>query len=123
MALGGALGALARTALTVRWAPAAGGFPWITLAENVTGAFLLGLVLVVLARRARRSWAGPFLATGVLGSYTTFATLGLELTTLSGRGAAATAVTYLVVSAVLGVAAAASGVALGRRLSPVRVRV
>jgi CrcB protein len=121
VALGGALGALARTSLTLQFAPQPGAFPWVTLLENLTGAFALGVVLVVLARRSRPVWAGPFLATGLLGSYTTFATMGLELSALSGRGGARVAVAYLVSTAVLGLTAAACGVALGRRLGPARV--
>lgn len=122
VAVGGAVGAVARTALSLHWPPAAGGFPWSTLLENTTGAFALGWLLAVLPYRRRYGWAGPLLATGFLGGYTTFATMGLELHALGGLGAVGLAATYLLASAVLGLLAVAAGIGLGRRTAALRVR-
>lgn len=114
VAAGGALGALARAAQNAVW-PVAGRLPWATLAENVVGAFLLGWLLTVLTERlAARAWVRPLLGTGLLGSYTTYATVGVELRVLGAEGTVAAAVAYAAVTAVLGLAAAAAGIAAGR---------
>src|SRR5581483_852601 len=64
IAAGGMLGAAARYGLT-----RAIGTPWATFWINVVGSFVLGaLVLVVVSRPLLR----PFLATGVIGAFTTF---------------------------------------------------
>ena len=49
VALGGGLGTLARAGLTALWPTPAGAVPWTTLAINLTGSFLLGLLLQILA--------------------------------------------------------------------------
>lgn len=107
---GGAVGVLARAALL---APVAdpGVLPWATLAVNVMGSLLLGLVVGLLDGRRPRLRA--FLGTGVLGGFTTYSAFAVEtavwLTTpLLAVGLAAASV-------VAGVAAAMAGLALGRR--------
>jgi CrcB protein len=77
--LGGAVGALARAALAELWPHRAEQWPWSTLVTNATGAALLGVLLVVLARRFPRDrFVRPLLGTGVLGGYTTFSTLSVD---------------------------------------------
>lgn len=123
VAAGGALGALARWGLGVAAvsgvaaddALAAGMLA--TLAANITGSLALGVVLVVAERVGHRRafvWTRlwrSFMATGVLGGFTTFSTVELELLRLDGRPALA----YLVVSVVLGLAAFGAGNALARK--------
>ena len=77
---GSFLGGIARYALTglvQRWAGA--GFPWGTLAVNVTGCFAIGAVLHLVEDRAT---LGPdarvFLVVGILGGFTTFSAFGWE---------------------------------------------
>jgi CrcB protein len=72
---GGVLGALARYGLGVAWPHRPTGFPWATWTVNVSGCFLMGVLMTSLARR----WPGqrylrPFLGVGILGGYTTFST-------------------------------------------------
>ena len=115
-ALGGALGALARWALAEALPAAPAGWPWATLLVNLTGCFLMGVLLAVLAARAPEPpWARPFLGVGVLGGYTTYSTFAVDVVELVDDGAVGTAVGYLVVSVAGGVLAAAAGVELGRR--------
>lgn len=108
VALGGAVGALARFAVTVTWP---GSMP--VLAINVLGCLLMGLLLAATDSGAHRL-VRPFLGTGVLGGFTTVSTYAvltdglLERTPLWG-------ITYLVLTPVLAVAAAAAGTRLGRR--------
>ena len=77
---GSFLGGIARYALSglvQRWAGA--GFPWGTLAVNVTGCFAIGAVLRLVEDRAM---LGPdarvFLVVGILGGFTTFSAFGWE---------------------------------------------
>jgi fluoride exporter len=118
IALGGMLGASARYGVN-RWLPTSPGtFPWATFWENVVGSFLLGLVLVVvLERLAPSRWLRPFLATGVLGAFTTMSTYQVETALLLKDGHAATAVAYLFGSVVAGLALAFAGLRAGRRIA------
>jgi fluoride exporter len=109
----GGVGALARFALDVAVAKRAGSaFPWGTLAVNVSGAFLLGFVVGV----ALTGEALVLVATGLLGSYTTFSTWMLESQRLAEDGEGRAALLNLLVSVAAGLIAVAVGRALGRAL-------
>src|SRR6201992_4401295 len=72
---GGALGALARYGLATAWPHPATGFPWATWTINVSGSFLIGVLMVLIERRfAGRRLIRPFFGVGILGGYTTFST-------------------------------------------------
>jgi len=114
VALGGALGSLARYGLTLSLPGATSGWPWATVAANVTGALLLG----VLAARAPRSpLLTPFLGTGVLGGYTTFSAFSLDARTLLADGRPLLAATYVAVTLSAGLIAVAVGLLAGRPAS------
>jgi fluoride exporter len=123
-ALGGALGALARWAVSRALPASPGQWPWATLAVNLTGCLLIGVLLaVLLARFAGSSWLRPFLAVGVLGGYTTYSTFAVDLVRLGDAGAWAAAVGYLLLSVVggagcvlLGLVGARSGLRLTESL-------
>jgi CrcB protein len=83
-------------------------FPWGTWVVNVIGSFVLGLVI-----SGAPSWAVSLLGTGFCGALTTFSTFGYETVRLAEEGEPATAVTNVVASLGLGVAAAALGWWLG----------
>lgn len=79
IALGGALGALARYAVSYALAHPAAGFAWSTLLVNVSGCFALGAFVVVLGQlTAPHRLARPFVAVGVLGGYTTYSTFAVD---------------------------------------------
>jgi len=90
--------------------------PWHTFAVNVTGAFAIGLLLVLAARQGWPAWWRPLIAVGVLGGYTTFSTFSLETVELAMRGHYATATAYALGSLIVGIAGCAFGIALGRAL-------
>lgn len=114
--IGGAAGALARSGQSAPFPVQAGAFPWITLAENLVGAFLLGVLLTVLVERVPTVWwLRPLLGTGLLGAYTTYATVGLELHQLVAQGSAGLAALYLWATAVAGLLAGGAGIAAARR--------
>lgn len=109
VAAGGAAGTAARAALTWTWPVVPGAFPWTVFAENVAGALALGAFLGWFARReGADGWRGPLLATGVLGSFTTFSALAVDLSLLSGSRPAIAAA-YAVASVGVGLAAAGLG--------------
>lgn len=126
VALGGALGSLARYAtglLLVRAWPAAvaAGLPLgavlATLAVNALGSLLIGLFGGAVAG----GWAAPasarlLLVTGVLGGFTTFSAFALDAGLLWGR-APALAVLYVGATLALGLCAFALGFALARWLA------
>jgi CrcB protein len=116
-ALGGVLGALARWGVARALPSPAGGWPWATLLVNVTGCALIGVLLtVLLARLPGHPWLRPFLATGVLGGYTTFSTFAVDVVRLVDDGAVATAVAYVAASVLGGLLAVVAGLAVGRCL-------
>ena len=105
VAAGGALGAGARYLVNVAAMRALGpGFPWATIVVNVAGSFLMGVLVVWLAKRGGTGWA-PFLMTGVLGGFTTFSAFSLDVATLWERGEAGLAASYALASVVLSVGA------------------
>ena len=105
VAVGVALGSLGRVALGQAW-PASG--PWVTWAEltvNVTGAFLLALVVVRV--RDPRWRAG--LGTGLLGSWTTVSAFGEGVGSRLLSGSVVPGLSYAVLTVALGLCAAALG--------------
>src|SRR3954463_6864561 len=87
-----------------------GGFPWGTLAVNLTGTFLLGAIAFAgLQARALPPALTLALTTGVMGGFTTFSTFGLETLSLLERGAIGLAAAYAIGSVAGGVAACAAG--------------
>ena len=89
------------------------GFPWGTLAVNIVGSFLMGVLIVVLAHKGGIRMA-PFLVTGVLGGFTTFSAFSLDAITLFERGATGQAAAYVAASVVLSLAAIMLAMALAR---------
>lgn len=122
--VGGAAGATARVAFATWFPTSADRYPWTTFAENVVGAFLLGLVLTLLLRghgAGRRLQL--LVGTGALGAFTTYSTFAVEMDRLVDAGAGPVAITYAIVSLVAGVGAAVSGMLIGRRLRPSNAEV
>lgn len=87
VALGGAIGAAARY-LAGLWLAAllGAGFPWGTFFVNVTGSFLIGIVLVLVQAGTLPAEARLFLAVGILGGYTTFSSFSYETLQLLDGG-------------------------------------
>ncbi len=119
IAMGGALGALARFA-TTNWLHQHNSFapvPIGTLAVNVAGAFLLGLVLSLFpVRPAESAWVAAA-SVGFLGSFTTFSTLSWEAITLFRSGEARAALLYVVASLALGLTGTVFGIWVGQRMA------
>ncbi|UYV36349.1 fluoride efflux transporter CrcB [Rhodobacteraceae bacterium D3-12] len=115
VALGGALGASARYLTSVGAMRLMGpGFPWGTLAVNVIGSFLMGVLVVALAHKDASLRYAPFLMTGLLGGFTTFSAFSLDALTLYERGDLALAGLYVAASVLLSLAAIALALILTR---------
>lgn len=117
VAVGGAIGACARYAVALALPTPVGGFPWATLATNVSGCALMGVLMVAITEL----WVGhrllrPLLGTGVLGGYTTFSTFAGDVDTLLAAGQPVPALIYLVTTPVAVLIATWSAASLTRRL-------
>jgi CrcB protein len=82
-------------------------FPYSTLFVNVSGSFLMGLLIGILTEILPESAPAIrlFLAVGVLGGYTTFSTFSLDCITLLERGAELYTAVYILLSIALSLAA------------------
>lgn len=120
IALGGSTGALARYGVgraAVALSP--GLFPLGTLAVNVAGCLAIGVIMLLAVERRilPESWQ-LLLATGFLGSLTTFSTFGYETFHLLRRGHAGLAFANVAANLALGFLAVWLGWALARSLWP-----
>lgn len=121
VAAGGAIGATARYELGLRFAVASGSFPWVTFGVNVSGSFLLGLLLTfVLERWPPTQYVRPFLAIGVLGTYTTFSAYSVEADLLFKDGHVAVGLAYAITSVAAGGVAVYVGIVTARLWPPLR---
>ena len=111
VALGGALGSVARFLTVTAAARIAPGWPMGTLAVNVLGSFAMGVLFVVLAQRSQLS---PLLMTGILGGFTTFSAFSLDALKLWQAGQPVQAAVYVAASVGLSLFAVALGAALAK---------
>lgn len=117
IAVGGALGAVARTALADAVPHAADTWPWATFIANLAGAFLLGYTVVRLQERLPLSaYRRPFLGTGLCGALTTFSTMQIELIQMIDAHAYRLAAAYALVSVAAGLACVMLAANLVRRV-------
>jgi CrcB protein len=119
IAAGGALGTPARYAISRIVHVAPNSFPWSTFIVNVSGCFVLGVLLTLIIERwPPTRYARPFAAIGFLGAYTTFSTYMVETDLLVKNGAVGVAALYVVGSLVAGFVAVYLGIVC-RRLWPI----
>lgn len=115
MALGGALGTVARYGVSQVVHAAPGSFPWPTFWTNLSGSFALGVILaVVLQHFPPRRYLRPFVAVGFIGAYTTYSTFAVETVLLARDGHASLAIAYVAASLVAGLLTAWGGILSGR---------
>ena len=116
IAIGGAAGAVTRY-LVDGWVldRTGAGFPFGTLAINLSGSFLIGILAALTIDRAvlPAEIRGPVMI-GFIGAYTTFSTLMLESWRLVEAGQDVAALANVVGSVLLGLLAVAGGLILGR---------
>ncbi|MFD4607556.1 fluoride efflux transporter CrcB [Streptomyces sp. NPDC058440] len=117
VALGGALGATARYAVS-QWLPTpAGGFPWAIFWVNVSGCAVIGVFMVVITDVwAAHHLVRPFFGTGVLGGFTTFSTYTVDIQRLVDSGHARTGLAYLAATPCAALAAVWLAMTAARRV-------
>lgn len=116
---GGMLGGTTRYLIGLAIPAHPGEIPWAILGINLVGALVMGLLLHGWVRRGHVShpWR-PFLATGILGSFTTWSTFMADTYRLFVDGAEVLAAVYVVGGTALGIAAAALGWWLAEQAVP-----
>ncbi|MBL4918360.1 fluoride efflux transporter CrcB [Szabonella alba] len=116
VALGGAIGSMLRHLANIGAARLFGhGFPFGILLINAFGSFLMGVMVVVLAKFGGTRHA-PFLMSGILGGFTTFSAFSLDAATLWERGQAGLALGYVAATVCLSLGGIAAGLFLARQV-------
>lgn len=117
IALGGALGALARYGVAITAHGVWGAnWPLGTLLVNAVGSLCIGIVFVLLEKAALHPDWRSILVVGFLGAFTTFSTYSLESVELWLQGQTIQAVAYALGSVLICIAAAAAGVLVTRAI-------
>ena len=112
------LGGMARHAVNMAAARLGYAFPWGTLAVNVVGSFLMGVLVAWFALRTGvPQHVKLFLTTGVLGGFTTFSAFSLDAALMWERGALAELALYVSASVILAVVGLFAGMAAVRLLA------
>ena len=120
VAVGGAVGASLRHLGNLAALRLLGpGFPWGTMAINIAGSLAMGIFIEVLARRfgGASNELRLFVATGILGGFTTFSAFSLDAAAMWERGAFAEMALYAGGSVILAVAGLFAGMAAMRLLA------
>jgi CrcB protein len=116
VALGGAIGAVARYLVGVGASRLIGGdFPWGTFLVNIVGSFAIGFLLIFLEARGMMRIA-PFVVTGILGGFTTFSAFSFDALALAGRSFLGLSAAYVGASVFFSLIAVSLGIALARAL-------
>ena len=119
IALGGAIGAVARWAITAGVTRATGAtmFPLGTLVVNLLGCIAIGFCFIYFRQRGTPPVNQGFISVGIIGALTTFSTYTIESLDLVEKGLYSYAAFNVVGSVVLGIAAATIGIMLGKLVS------
>jgi len=121
IALGSAIGGLARFGVTALFAALLGpAFPWGTLAINLSGSWLIGFFNTLSGSDGRflvPVRVRQFVMIGICGGYTTFSAFSLESLTLLERGAAMSAAAYVLASIMLCLSAVWLGHVIAARIN------
>ena len=116
--IGGAVGSAGRYGVGILTLRALGpNYPWGTLAVNVIGGFLMGLLAGLLARTGGSEHTRVLIGVGVLGGFTTFSAFSLDTVTMIERGQWGVAAGYALVSVIGSVIALFGGLYLVRALA------
>lgn len=115
VALGGAIGAVLRYLTGIGLVRLFGHTPMPlgVLTVNIVGSLAMGLFITMAAQRGL-THLSPFIATGILGGFTTFSAFSLEAVTLYERGAIGLAAVYVIANVTLSIAALFAGMAIAR---------
>ena len=112
---GSFIGGIARYLVSLAMKGIGKGFPWATLAVNLLGCLMIGLLWGLLSRNATEttSW-GLFLTVGLCGGFTTFSTFSKEALTMLQTGNTWGFASYIALSVIIGIALVALGYHIAR---------
>jgi CrcB protein len=116
VALGGALGSVARYHVGLFASARAQAFPWGTLAVNLLGSLLMGIVAQLVLRGRLDDATRIALASGVLGGFTTYSSFNAETIALAQSGAWGRAAIYVAATLLGGLALGIGGWFLARSI-------
>ncbi len=103
VAIGGALGAVSRFAISQFFALFSGNYPLATLIANFIGCFILGLLLGLWERQLINEFSRLFLTVGFTGALTTFSTFSAEFIMFLENGQMIQAFSYIFLSVIVGI--------------------
>ena len=116
--IGGALGSAGRYGVgTLTLRSLGPNYPWGTLAVNLIGGFLMGLLAGALARTSGSEHARLLIGVGILGGFTTFSAFSLDAALMIETGKWLPAITYALVSVIGSVVALFAGLYLVRAVA------
>ena len=112
---GSFIGGIARYIVSLAMKGIGKGFPWATLAVNLVGCLMIGLLWGLLSRNAAEntSW-GLFLTVGLCGGFTTFSTFSKEALAMLQTGQMWGFASYIAISILAGIGLVALGYYIGR---------
>ena len=113
--MGSFIGGAARYLVLLAMKGICKGFPWATLAVNLVGCLMIGLLWGLLSRNAAEntSW-GLFLTVGLCGGFTTFSTFSKEALAMLQTGQMWGFASYIAISVLAGIALVALGYYIAR---------
>ena len=113
--VGSFIGGAARYLVSLGMKGIGKGFPWATLAVNLVGCLMIGLLWGLLSRNAAEntSW-GLFLTVGLCGGFTTFSTFSKEALAMLQTGQMWGFASYIAISVLAGIALVALGYYIAR---------
>ncbi|MDB5679371.1 fluoride efflux transporter CrcB [Sphingomonas bacterium] len=116
--IGGAVGSAGRYAVGKLTLDTLGpNYPWGTLAVNLIGGFLMGLLAGMLARTGGSEHSRLLIGVGLLGGFTTFSAFSLDAALMIERGQWGVAMTYALISVIGSVLALFGGLYLVRAVA------
>jgi len=115
VALGGSIGAVLRYLIfLLNEKSQSPSFPWATLAVNLIGSFLIGLLWGIFDKYYLSPGIRLFIFVGILGSFTTFSTFAFDVFSMSKDGSFRNMILYISATNIFGIALAFGGYYLSK---------
>lgn len=114
--IGGGLGSLLRFAISLLFPSNPNSFPWHTFMANMIACLLIGILLSAVFSKDRESLTYILLAVGLCGGFSTFSTFSVEGLQLIQNNQYSLAISYTLISILLGIGLSFTGLSLGQKL-------